>query len=90
MKYCEKLMFILLVFAALLIFSPVGTAHAEGDPDFDMPLGALPPPPYPVDNPTLKKNVWPSPMGPKQELGYLQRYNDIELHHQHGPQILSP
>ena len=91
MKSSEKLMFILLVFAALLIFSPVGTAHAEGNPDptdFDMPIGALPPPPYPVDNATLKKNVWPSKMDAKQELGYLTFF-DPKLSGDQGPSACS-
>ncbi len=91
MKRSEKLMFILFIFAAMLVFSPVGTVYAEGNPDptdFDTPLGALPPPPYPVDNPTEKKNVWPSKMDAKQELGYLAFF-DPKLTGDQGPSACS-
>ena len=46
-------------------------ALAEGDPDYDFELEPLPPhPPIPADNKSSTA-VFPAPMGPKQELGYL-------------------
>lgn len=58
--------------AVFLAFSAMGTtpAIAEGDPDFDPPLAPLGLPPIPKDNPS-GKNIFPSKLGPKQELGYL-------------------
>lgn len=47
------------------------TVMAVGDPDNDSPLAALPAnPPIPTDNPS-GKNVYPSKMDAKQELGYF-------------------
>lgn len=61
---------VILILAALSIAFG-GLAFAEGDPDFDPPLASLPDhPPIPTDNPS-GKNVYPSPMDKKQELGYL-------------------
>ncbi|MEE9165203.1 MAG: cytochrome c peroxidase [Nitrospinota bacterium] len=84
MKSSKKFMFLVFAFATVLMFTFAGTALAEGDPDFDTPLGFLPPPPYPVDNPTKAHNVWPSKMGPKQELGYLTFF-DPKLSGDQGP-----
>lgn len=59
---------IMAVAVALLLGAQV---MAAGDPDNDPPLAALPDhPPIPGDNPS-GKNVYPSKMDAKQELGYL-------------------
>lgn len=56
---------------AIIFMAMGGIAVAEGDPDFDAPLAALPMhPPMPTDN-TSGTNVYPSKMDAKQELGYL-------------------
>src|SRR3989338_7551093 len=58
-------------FSAGFVGQGFSLAFAEGDPDFDLPLAALPDhPPIPTDNPS-GKNVHPSKMDAKQELGYL-------------------
>jgi cytochrome c peroxidase len=66
-RYIAAVSFITLALAVL----PLSSAFAKGDPDFDPPLAPLPAHPgIPVDNPS-STNVFPAPMGPKQELGYL-------------------
>lgn len=84
MKVIMRIMFMmLLITAAIFVFSGTGMAkHKEvcPDPDKDFPnidadsdpcLVPLPAhPPIPPDNPS-GANVWPSPMDPKQKLGYL-------------------
>lgn len=62
-----------IVLAAVFLFTGAmaAKAFAAGDPDFDPPLAPLPAHPgIPTDNPS-GTNVFPSKMGPKQELGYL-------------------
>lgn len=63
-----KIVLVLFAILFLAIGSPV---LAEGDPDIDPPLAPLPDhPSIPTDNPS-GKNVYPSKMDKKQELGYL-------------------
>jgi cytochrome c peroxidase len=62
-----------IVLAAVFLFTGAMAtkAMATGDPDFDPPLAPLPAHPgIPSDNPS-GTNVFPSKMGPKQELGYM-------------------
>ena len=69
MKIYKK--FLLFLLFAIPILLSAGITMAEGDPDFDPPLAALPDhPPIPTDNPS-GTNVYPSKMDAKQELGYL-------------------
>ncbi|MBI5327492.1 MAG: cytochrome-c peroxidase [Deltaproteobacteria bacterium] len=61
----------LILLITLMFIAMGGIAMAEGDPDYDAPLAALPMnPPIPTDNPS-GTNVYPSKMDAKQELGYL-------------------
>lgn len=54
-----------------LALAPSGSAWAAADPDYDEPLAPLAGHPgNPCDN-KASTNVFPKPMGPKQELGYL-------------------
>ncbi len=63
--------FYILSVALITVIFSWGVAIAEGDPDMDPPLSALPDhPSIPTDNPS-GKNVYPSKMDKKQELGYL-------------------
>jgi cytochrome c peroxidase len=67
----NKLYFCLAVLIGLIIMASGNIATAEGDPDIDPALAPLPAhPPIPTDNPS-GKNVYPSKMDKKQELGYL-------------------
>ncbi|MBI3584692.1 MAG: cytochrome-c peroxidase [Nitrospinae bacterium] len=81
MKDFKRLLLLTLVtmfFAAGLVGQGLSLAFAEGDPDIDPPLAPLPAnPPIPTDNPS-GKNVFPSKMDAKQELGYLL-YFDTKL-----------
>ena len=80
MKVLKRLLFLMLfIAAALFVFTGTtlaaevcpGKDFANLDPDFDPCLAPLPAHPgIPTDNPS-GTNVWPSKMGPKQELGYL-------------------
>jgi len=63
--------FYILAVALITVILSWGVVMAEGDPDMDPALSALPEhPPIPTDNPS-GKNIYPSKMDKKQELGYL-------------------
>ena len=89
MKSSKKFMLLVFAFATVLMLTFAGTAFAEGDPDFDTPLGFLPPPPSPVDNPSSKEvccgaDGKGSNMDAKQYLGYLVFF-DAKLAGDMGP-----
>ncbi len=63
--------FYILAVTLITVILSWGVVMAEGDPDMDPQLSALPEhPSIPTDNPS-GKNVYPSKMDKKQELGYL-------------------